>query len=85
MDSPTVSPGRIVSYVLNASDAAAISADERPSNSAQPGDEYPAIVVRVWSATTVQLQVFIDGAFTLWATSRLEGTGHGTWHWPERV
>lgn len=53
----------------------------------------PAIVVRVWSETTVNLQVFLDGpgwaggATCLWVTSayfHAEGDREKTWHWPER-
>ena len=42
-------------------------------NRASEGEVYPAMVVRVWSpesSDTVQLQVFIDGNHTYWATSR---------------
>jgi len=56
-------------------------------NWAAEGDLFPAMVVRVWdeAQVTVNLQVFLDGNDTLWATSRAEGTEAGTWAWPERV
>ncbi|MFI2367311.1 hypothetical protein [Streptomyces sp. NPDC018833] len=56
-------------------------------NHASAGDVFPAMVVRVWQGdeASVQLQVFLDGNDTYWATSRREGTGPGTWSWPERV
>lgn len=56
-------------------------------NHADEGDVCPAVVVRVWdeSTITLNLQVLLDGNDTYWATSRAEGTGPGTWAWPERV
>jgi hypothetical protein len=48
------------------------------------GDEFPMIVCRVRSETTVNGQVFLDGNDTLWTSSVVEGTEPGTWHWPER-
>ncbi len=42
----------------------------------------PAIVVRVWSDTCVNLKVFCDGAFDVWKTSVTEGTDPGEWSWP---
>ncbi|MDN4644936.1 hypothetical protein [Arthrobacter sp. PsM3] len=54
-------------------------------NSASAGDVFPAIIVRVWPQSSVQLQVFLDGNDTLWVTSRTEGSGDGRWSWPPRV
>lgn len=53
-------------------------------NGASAGDVYPAMVVRDWDepAGTVNLQVFLDGNDTYWATSRVPGDGPGTWRWP---
>ena len=72
--------GRIVHYVL--------------PDGTYPGEHRPAIIVRTWSPTTVQLQVFVDGtndyddyAGTIWATSVSqdeETKAPRTWHWPER-
>lgn len=55
-------------------------------NHAKAGDVFPAMIVRVWeeSTVTVNAQVFLDGNDTLWATSRAEGEGPGTWAWPPR-
>jgi hypothetical protein len=60
-----VSVGAIVNYVL-------------PDDSKHPGEIRPAIVVRKWSDTCVNLQVFCDGSNdypyadgTLWVTSAL--------------
>ncbi|MFF8408972.1 hypothetical protein [Streptomyces omiyaensis] len=56
-------------------------------NRVEPGDVFPAMIVRVWdeSTVTVNLQVLLDGADTLWATSRAEGVEAGTWAWPGRA
>lgn len=54
-------------------------------NHVRAGEVYPAMVVRVWAPTSyaaVQLQVFLDGSDTLWATSRTEGDEPGQWSWP---
>lgn len=78
--------GRIVHYVLEGGPKA--------------GEHRPAIIVKVWEdpprpTSACQLQVFMDGDGTpsmndgapnvVWLTSRLQGTGPGTWHWPEYV
>lgn len=77
---PTV--GRIVHYVL-------------PDQHVR-GTIRPAMIVRVWSATMVNLQVFTDGTndrldagstvAPVWRTSVSEDPEGkpGTWHWPER-
>lgn len=54
-------------------------------NEAAEGDVYPAVVVRTFHGTTVNLKVLLDGNDDYWATSRGEGDGVGFWHWPERV
>ncbi|MFG2780835.1 hypothetical protein ACGFY7_23645 [Streptomyces prunicolor] len=56
-------------------------------NHAAEGDVCPAMVVRVFhpETTTANLQVFLDGSDTYWATSRTEGEGPSHWAWPERV
>lgn len=46
------------------------------------GDIFPAIVVRVHSATMINLQVLLDGNDTLWVTSPAQGDEPGTWKWP---
>lgn len=74
--------GTFVTYTLNVQDAATVNA--RPSgafnghNHAHPGDEYPALIVRDWGAYK-NLQVFYDGDGSIWATSRSQGDGPGTW------
>jgi hypothetical protein len=60
------------------------------------GEHRPALIVKVWGATpgsACQLQVFTDsdgGGLSndqlppvLLKTSRSQGAGPGTWHWPE--
>ena len=48
-------------------------------NSANEGQQYPAVIVRVFdpSTTTANLQVYLDGTDTYWATSRQLGDGPG--------
>ena len=47
----------------------------------------PAMVVRVFSPTLVNLRVFLDrgGDGTRYETSVQEGPEIGQWHWPERT
>jgi hypothetical protein len=57
-------------------------------NPVEAGDVYPAIVVRRWSdvpTSVIQLQVFLDGNDTFWATSVAEGDGERQWSWPPRA
>ncbi len=58
-------------------------------NPVEPGQTYPAIVVRVWDAggdinPAINLKVLLDGNDDYWARSRLpnELKTEGTWHWP---
>ena len=46
------------------------------------------MIVRTWGddpALYVQLQVFLDGNDTLWATSRMQGENENEWREPPRV
>jgi len=95
---PTLTEGRIVRYVLSASDAKQINAARiidggKQGNTVYEGEAFPAMVVRVFPNEYVDrpganLQVFLDGNDQLWVTSRKQGYGRyldfGTWHWPER-
>jgi hypothetical protein len=87
MTAPTI--GRVVHYTLGEGDAKVINerrdADPNSGNRVLAREDYPAVVVRVWSETCVNLQVLLDGGDTLWATSRTEGDGPTYWHWPPRV
>lgn len=89
---PTI--GRIVHYKLNTFDVAAISAARGTAadknscrgNSVTEGDVYPAMIVKTWGGgegSAVNLQVFLDGSDSLWATSRSEGAGEGQWMPPQ--
>jgi hypothetical protein len=95
-------PGRIVHYTLSAQDAEAINRRRTDAqregagnsgkivhvgNHASEGDLYPAMVVRSFGGPSVNLQVWLDGNDTYWATSRSEGEPHtpGKWAWPARV
>lgn len=43
-------------------------------------DELPAIVTAVWSETTINVKVIVDGeSGSIWKTSILEGTEPGNW------
>lgn len=58
-------------------------------NPVSVGDVYAATVVRVFDSTggTANLQVWLDGDMSYWATSRGEGEPGetGRWIWPPRV
>lgn len=84
--------GRIVHYKLSAQDAEYIKALRTGKsiygNEAREGDVYPAMIVRTFGglyAEHVNLQVFLDGPDSYWATSRAEGEGVNHWSWPPRV
>ena len=78
MNKPTI--GRIVHYNTTEADRKYFQVD-RGNESKQ----LPAIVVAVWSDTTVNLKVIGDARSDLWKTSVTLGTGEGTWEWPARV
>lgn len=50
--------------------------------------ECPAMIVRVWSDTCVNLKLIEDGPQNSWRTSVLQGELAGTdgasWRWPDR-
>jgi hypothetical protein len=79
--------GRIVNYTLTEADV--IKANTRSGdqfgNQASAGDVYPAMVVRTFNGgLLLNLQVFMDGNYVLWVTSRVEGAEQGMWLWPTR-
>lgn len=80
--------GRIVHYKVGAGDVALIErvdlgVPRSTRNPVSEGDVYPAMVVRVFSTEgTANLQVFLDGDSSYWATSRREGDEPGCWAWP---
>ncbi len=82
--------GLMAIYTLSAGDAAAINAqrvtDLGHANAARVGDEYPFLICKVWSENpapehSVNGQVFIDGDFSWWATSRSQGAAHEESRW----
>jgi hypothetical protein len=92
-----ISLGRIVHYVLTEHDANVINllrgnGQTKPSvpamahvgNTVYAEEHIPAMVVAAWTAERVNLQCFLDGNDSYWATSIPKGEGAGTWHWPER-
>jgi hypothetical protein len=58
-------------------------------NHAEAGQVFPAQIVRIFDpegdSGTSNLQVFLDGNDTYWATSRKTGNGEGDWTWPPRA
>lgn len=76
--------GRIVLYRMTEVDCQ-IVAGRGKLNLPRPGDQYPAVIVRTFGSTTVNLSVLLDGESTYWATSRAEGDGESQWSWPPRV
>lgn len=78
---------RGLSYPIESGEPGRTGHIEHTGNGATAGDVFPALIVRTWNetTTTVQLQVFLDGNDTYWATSRVEGYGEGQWSWPPRV
>ena len=70
MQKPTV--GRIVLYRF--------PDHERHLNNQSP--IAPAVIVAVWSATSVNLKVLNDGPDNSWRTSVQQGPGPGQWDWP---
>lgn len=50
----------------------------------QPGDIYPATVVRVHSLDgPISLQVHLDGTDVHWVQRAEDGPDAGQWHWPD--
>jgi hypothetical protein len=89
---PTI--GRIVHYKLSGHDVSMINLESMQSFGGQGvvrspvklGDVFPAIITRTLEGEkALNLQVFLDGNHSYWATSRSEGTDHGQWTWPVRA
>ena len=66
-----------------------LGAQAHIGNEASEGQVYPAMIVRVWGDSGCSnLQVFLDGNDTFWATSRNQADGEPSplhWNWPPRV
>lgn len=75
--------GDFVFYTLTADDAERIRLDRQSrsiqGNPLSEGQTYPALIVRKWSETGANLQVFLDGPDQAWVTSRSYGEIPGTW------
>jgi hypothetical protein len=84
-----VSVGRIVHYRMALYDVEnyVVTPHGSVGNRPNQGDAYPAVVVRLNHAESgsVNLQVFLDGSDSYWATSRTEGDEPGHWFWPPRT
>jgi hypothetical protein len=91
--------GRIVHYTLDEEDVTSIERSRGvlvfgvitgpAGNRIDRGQTYPAMIVRVHtpsSPSSVNLQVFLDGDDSYWATSVGESDYGvpGFWAWPER-
>lgn len=57
-----------------------LGAQAHIGNTVNEGDVFPAVVVKKWSETSVNLQVFLDGNDTYWVTSIEWSNVPGTWH-----
>jgi hypothetical protein len=86
--------GHIVIYTLTDGDAEAINrrrvtgvlGDNWPAgaqahygNNVGAGMKFPALIVRLWGGSMVNLQVLLDGNDSYWASSRSAGHGPGLW------
>lgn len=84
--------GQHVTYRMSGGDAVLIQERRaaapaaRRGNTVHEGDEFPAIVVRVFTTEppAVNLQVLLDGDDSYWATSRTEGNHFGQYRVPEQ-
>ncbi len=73
---PTV--GRIVHYHPTEAEKQQIGGGNTDA------DPLPAVIVRVWSDTCINLKVLTDGPNDLWITSAMLDGGAHTWEWPVR-
>ena len=85
---PETYVGKQVLYTLGTGDIAEINRvfpmllnHRQVRNNVMEGDVFPGLVVRVFdsSASTSNLQVFLDGIGVYWATSRTKGEGESHW------
>lgn len=80
------SPDSIAKRIFAEPPAWPVGAQAHIGNGVAVGDVYPAVIVRTWGDTpdaVVNLQVFLDGNDTFWATSRRcsEEPEPGEFHW----
>ena len=78
MQEPTI--GRIVIYRPTQEENYFLNIQ----NECNLSNELPAIIVRAWNTTCVNLRVFVDGKtqYDLWKTSVIQGDEQGQWNWP---
>jgi hypothetical protein len=76
MHKPTI--GRIVHYKTTEKERKSM----QDHNACNVQEVLPAVIVAVWSETTVNLQVICDGELALWKTSVPIGDDEGNWNWP---
>ena len=74
---PKPSIGRIVHYHVGEFDS--------PELRHNLASVLPAVIVQVWTDTTVNLKVFTDGPVDTWKTSVVLGNDPGQWFWPPYV
>jgi hypothetical protein len=77
---PTI--GRIVLFTVDEQNAKRITEDG--GNHEQCSPVLPAVIVKVWSPSCVNLKVLTDGPTDIWVTSVSFGTGPRTCAWPQR-
>ena len=72
--------GRIVYFVVG---QYIVDQFHSSGNAPTLGDIVPAMVVKVWSDTCVNLKLFLDGPENAWVTSVVysETNAPATWHW----
>ena len=76
MKKPSI--GRIVIYNTTQKEQETLS-----NLSCNSSKQLPAIVVAVWSETTINAKVFIDGLhIDEWKTRITQGDEPGQWNWP---
>jgi len=80
-----VTIGRIVHFTVDEYTAEQIKKAGLPCNGNKADDILPALVVRVWGPEMVNLQVFVDGGFTVWVTSVGQGRGPRSWHYAPQL
>lgn len=81
---PTI--GRIVIYKPTESELNEMKFNVLNHQSQNRQTELPAIIVAVWSETTINVQVMLDGqGGTWWKTSIQQGDGEGQWNWPQKT
>lgn len=80
--------GLMAVYRLTERDAAYVNAqrqsEDRHANTASEGDELPFLICKVWGPngeSAVNGQLMVDGDFTMWFTSRMQGKLHEPGRW----